>query len=99
MTVGRGAAAGPTGQLKRVGVMVASQAINSEQSSSGDLGVELHPGREGVLLIYKPFCSLVNTNKTVGAITNSTGSIIYEHQEDMLQAHGFFGIPSRPEQG
>lgn len=40
-------------------------------------------------------------NKTAGVITNSllTGSIIYEPREEVLQARGFFGIPSRPELG
>lgn len=62
------------------GVMVASQAIKSWHPSPGDLGVGLRPGRERVLLIYEPLCSLVNKNKTAGVITNSllTGSIIYE---------------------
>lgn len=83
------------------GVVAASQAIKSRQPSSGDLGVGLRPGREGVLLIYEPLCSLVNKNKTAGVITNSllTSSIIYERQEEVLQARGFFGIPTRPELG
>lgn len=80
------------------GVVVASQAIKTLQPSSGDLGVGLRPEREGVLLIYEPLCSLVNKNKTAGVITNSllTGSIIYERLEEVLQARGFFGIPTRP---
>lgn len=83
------------------GVVLASQAIKSRQPSSGDLGIGLRPGREWVLLIYEPLCSLVNKNKTAGVITNSllTGSIIYERQEEVLQARGFFGIPTRPELG
>lgn len=81
--------------------VAASRAIKSRQPSSGDLGVGLRPGREGVLLIYEPLCSLVNKNKTAGVITNSllTSSIIYEWQEEVLQARGFFGIPTRPELG
>lgn len=80
------------------GVVVASQTIKTQQPSSGDLGVGLRPEREGVLLIYEPLCSLVNKNKTAGVITNSllTGSIIYERLEEVLQARGFFGIPTRP---
>lgn len=83
--------------------VVASQAIKSRRPSSGDLGAGLHPGREGVLLIYEPLCSLVNKNKTAGVITNSllTGSIIYEREEreEVLQARGFFGVLTRPEPG
>lgn len=83
------------------GVVVSSQAIKRRQPSSGDLAVGLRPGRDRVLLIYEPLCSMVNKNKTAGVITNSllTGSIIYERQEEVLQAHGVFAIPTRPELG
>lgn len=92
---------GPIGPLKCGGWLFASQAIKSLQPSFGDLGIGLRPGREGVLLIYEPLCFLVNKNKTAGVITNSllTGSIIYELREEVLQARGFFGIPTRPELG
>lgn len=73
----------------------------SRQPSPGDFREGLCPGKEGVLLIYEPLCSLVNKNKTAGVITNSllTGSIIYEKRGEVLQARGFFGIPTRPELG
>ena len=92
---------GPTWPVQVWGVVVASQAIKSRQPSSRDLGVGLRPGRDRVLLIYEPLWSLVNKNKTAGVITNSllTGSIIYERQEEVLRARGFFGIPTRPELG
>lgn len=69
------------------------------QPSSGDLGVGLCPGRDGVLLIYEPLCTLVNKNKTAGVITNSllTGSIIYERREEVLQAP-WFPLVSRADQ-
>lgn len=106
MTVGNGGVEGlddykASRPVEVWGVVVASRAIKIRQPSSGDLGVGLCPGREGVLLIYEPLCSLVNKNKTAGVITNSllTGSIIYERREEVLQARGFFGIPTRPELG